>query len=130
MLFEFSVGTGRDRHDHLPFSEWTQVIPNARLCKALIDRITDRAHIIETGAESYRFRRTLETQRPSFDGQLDLRCAAGGEKRAKCRTMVERASNADRARYVLRTSPSAHQRKDQTIKIFRKKDQTQRVGQI
>ncbi|HEY2465890.1 MAG TPA: IS21-like element helper ATPase IstB [Steroidobacteraceae bacterium] len=45
---------------NLPFSEWTQVIPNARLCKALVDRITDRAHIIETGAESYRFRRTLE----------------------------------------------------------------------
>lgn len=45
---------------NLPFSEWTQVIPNARLCKALIDRITDRAHIIETGTESYRFRRTIE----------------------------------------------------------------------
>ena len=45
---------------NLPFSEWTQVIPNARLCKALIDRITDRAHIIETGNESFRFRRTLE----------------------------------------------------------------------
>ena len=45
---------------NLPFSEWTQVIPYARLCKALIDRITDRAPIIETGAESYRFRRTLE----------------------------------------------------------------------
>ncbi|MGH3324869.1 MAG: IS21-like element helper ATPase IstB [Streptomyces sp.] len=44
---------------NLPFSEWTQVIPNARLCKALLDRITDRAHIIETGTESYRFRRTL-----------------------------------------------------------------------
>jgi len=44
---------------NLPFSEWTQVIPNARLCKALLDRITDRAHIIETGSESYRFRRTL-----------------------------------------------------------------------
>ena len=44
---------------NLPFSEWTQVIPNARLCKALLDRITDRAHIIETGAESFRFRRTL-----------------------------------------------------------------------
>ncbi len=28
---------------NLPFSEWTQVIPNARLCKALLDRITDRA---------------------------------------------------------------------------------------
>ncbi len=48
---------------NLPFSEWTQVIPNARLCKALIDRITDRAHIIETGAESYRFRRTLEKRK-------------------------------------------------------------------
>jgi hypothetical protein len=45
---------------NLPFSEWTQVIPNARLCKALLDRTTDRAHIIETGSDSYRFRRTLE----------------------------------------------------------------------
>jgi DNA replication protein DnaC len=45
---------------NLPFSEWTQVIPNARLCKALLDRITDRAHILETGADSYRFRRTLD----------------------------------------------------------------------
>lgn len=48
---------------NLPFSEWTQVIPNARLCKALIDRITDRAHIIETGNESFRFRRTLERRK-------------------------------------------------------------------
>src|SRR5579885_1215664 len=48
---------------NLPFSEWTQVIPNSRLCKALLDRVTDRAHIIETGTESYRFRRTLERRR-------------------------------------------------------------------
>ena len=41
-----------------PFSEWSQVIPNPRLCKALIDRLTDRAHIITTGTDSYRFRRT------------------------------------------------------------------------
>lgn len=37
---------------NVPFSEWTQVIPNARLCKALLDRITDRAHILETRTES------------------------------------------------------------------------------
>ena len=43
---------------NLPFSEWSQVIPNPRLCKALIDRLTDRAHIITTGVDSYRFRRT------------------------------------------------------------------------
>ena len=48
---------------NLPFSEWTQVIPNARLCKALLDRITDRAHILETGTESYRFRRSLTNRR-------------------------------------------------------------------
>jgi DNA replication protein DnaC len=48
---------------NLPFSEWTQVIPNARLCKALLDRITDRAHIIETGTESFRFRRTMDGRR-------------------------------------------------------------------
>jgi DNA replication protein DnaC len=44
---------------NLPFSEWTQVFPNARLCKALLDRITDRATIIETGSDSYRFKRTM-----------------------------------------------------------------------
>lgn len=43
---------------NLPFSEWSQVIPNPRLCKALIDRLTDQAHIIPTGTDSYRFRRT------------------------------------------------------------------------
>ena len=48
---------------NLPFSEWTTVFPNPRLCKALLDRITDRAHIIETGTESFRFRRTLERSR-------------------------------------------------------------------
>ena len=45
---------------NLPISEWTTVFPNPRLCKALLDRIIDRAHIIETGTESFRFRRTLE----------------------------------------------------------------------
>jgi DNA replication protein DnaC len=48
---------------NLPFSEWTTVFPNPRLCKALLDRITDRAHIIETGTESFRFRRTMERRK-------------------------------------------------------------------
>jgi DNA replication protein DnaC len=43
---------------NLPSSEWSQVIPKPRLCKALIDRLTDQAPIITTGAASYRFRRT------------------------------------------------------------------------
>jgi DNA replication protein DnaC len=56
---------------NLPFSEWTQVIPNARLCKALLDRITDRAHILETVTESYRFRRTLERQKKGAKATAD-----------------------------------------------------------
>jgi DNA replication protein DnaC len=31
---------------NLLFTEWTQVFPNPRLCKALLDRITDRAHYL------------------------------------------------------------------------------------
>jgi hypothetical protein len=54
---------------NLPFSEWTQVFPNARLCKALLDRVTDRAHIIETGTESYRFKRTISSKKR---GNLEL----------------------------------------------------------
>ena len=40
---------------NLPFSAWTTMFPNARFCKAMLDRLTDQAHIIGTGTESYRF---------------------------------------------------------------------------
>jgi len=39
------------------------MLGNPRLCQALVDRLTDRAHIIETGTESFRFRRTLAGNR-------------------------------------------------------------------
>jgi DNA replication protein DnaC len=61
---------------NLPFSEWTKVFTNARLCKALLDRLTDRAHIIETGSESYRFRRTLERHQAGLTGAVTLRNAS------------------------------------------------------
>jgi DNA replication protein DnaC len=63
IIAERAERTGVVLTTNLPFSEWTQVIPNARLCKALLDRITDRAHILETVTESYRFRRTMERQK-------------------------------------------------------------------
>lgn len=67
--FLFQVIAGRAERaavivtTNLPFSEWTTMFPNARLCKAMLDRLTDQAHIIETGSESYRFRRTLDKKR-------------------------------------------------------------------
>lgn len=48
---------------NLPFSEWTTVFPNARLRKAMLDRLTDQAHIIETATESHWFRRTLDRKK-------------------------------------------------------------------
>jgi DNA replication protein DnaC len=48
---------------NLPFGEWTKVFPEPRLCKAVVDRLTFNAHIVETGTESWRFRKTLERQR-------------------------------------------------------------------
>ena len=48
---------------NLPFSEWTKVFPDPRLAKAVVDRITHRAHIIETGSESWRFKHGLARKR-------------------------------------------------------------------
>jgi DNA replication protein DnaC len=45
---------------NLPFGEWTKVFPDARLAKAVVDRITHKAHIIDTGTESWRFRHGLD----------------------------------------------------------------------
>ena len=39
-----------------PFSEWGQTFTDARLAAAVVDRLTFRAHILETGAQSYRLR--------------------------------------------------------------------------
>jgi len=44
---------------NLPFGEWTKVFPDARLAKAVVDRLTHKAHIIDTGSESWRFRHGL-----------------------------------------------------------------------
>ena len=48
---------------NLAFGEWTKVFPDARLAKAVVDRITHKAHIIDTGTESWRFRHGLQRKR-------------------------------------------------------------------
>ncbi len=55
-----------------PFSEWSTNIPNARLCKAMLGRLTDRAHIIDTGTESNRFLRTMAWQGGKTGIPMDL----------------------------------------------------------
>ena len=48
---------------NLPFGEWTKVFPDPRLAKAVVDRITHKAHIIDTGTESWRFRHGLDRKK-------------------------------------------------------------------
>ncbi len=49
---------------NLPFSEWGSVVADPRLVAAIVDRVTFNAHILQTGAESYRLR-TSRTRRSS-----------------------------------------------------------------
>jgi DNA replication protein DnaC len=48
-----------------PFSEWGQTFKDPRLAAAVVDRLTFRAHIVETGTESYRLR---SSKRPKKGG--------------------------------------------------------------
>ncbi len=54
---------------NLPFGEWTRVFADPRLAKAVVDRLTHRAHIIETGSESWRFKHGLAQQQRRRRGQ-------------------------------------------------------------
>lgn len=52
-----------------PFSEWGRTFTDPRLAAAVVDRLTFRAHIVETGTHSYRLRqsRTGRARNPKPD---------------------------------------------------------------
>lgn len=65
----FQVLSKRQEHKpvimttNLPFSEWINIFPEPRLCKAVIDRVTHKAHIIETGDHSVRLAESIKLKR-------------------------------------------------------------------
>src|SRR5664280_2173115 len=69
----FQIITARDERasiavaSNLPFSEWASIFPDGRLAAAVVDRLTYRAHLIETGSASYRLRATERARKGGAD---------------------------------------------------------------
>jgi DNA replication protein DnaC len=65
----FQVITERDERASIaiatnaPFSEWGRTFTDPRLAAAVVDRVTYKAHIIETGTDSYRLRATRSARK-------------------------------------------------------------------
>ena len=53
---------------NLRFADWSQVFGDERLCVALLDRLTHRAHILEFVGDSYRLRQTRKGVRSTRKG--------------------------------------------------------------
>lgn len=65
----FQIITAREERasiacaSNAPFSEWGATFTDPRLAAAVVDRLTFRAHIIQTGTDSYRLRATRNTRK-------------------------------------------------------------------
>ena len=56
---------------NLMFPEWTEIFQTERLTTVVLDRVTDRATILQMNGPSYRLTQTLATQQQSARGEVE-----------------------------------------------------------
>jgi hypothetical protein len=65
---------------NLPFEQWSEVLDNERLTAAMLDRLTHRCQIAETGGETDRLKDARRGRRPREVNKSEAESSNGPEQ--------------------------------------------------